>query len=134
MFRNIISFKCMVILSLLISMTGCGKKEDTESLKKELSDTQKEVDHWQRKYEAVSLDLRDAKAAHRTILSDVDSSAKTTEEQLALAQQIIEQMQLEIQTRDETIQQMQLIINDQEAALQEFLDMLGQPATGQTTY
>lgn len=131
MFRNIISFKYIVVLTLLVSMAGCSKKDDVESLKKELAETKADLDHWQRRYEAVCLDLRDAKAAHRTILSDVDNSAKTTEEQLNYAKQVIQQLQLEIENRDATIQEQQLIINDQEASLQEFLDMLGQPATGQ---
>ncbi len=137
MLRKLISFTSVVILALLISMTGCDNKDDTEALKKELSDTQGELNDLQRKYEAVCLDIRNIKASRRnlgTMLSDIDSSAKTTEEQLALAQQIIEQLQYEILSRDETIQQMQLIINDQETALQEFLDMLGQPTTDEVIY
>ena len=134
MFRNIISFKFVVILTLLMSVTGCSDKNETEALKKKLAETQKDLDYWKGAYDAVSMDLRSVKAAHRSLdvrLGDIDSTARTTEEQLNLAKQIIEELQTEIENRDVTIQEQQLIINDQEAALQEFLDMLGQTADGQ---
>ncbi|MBN2591845.1 MAG: hypothetical protein JXA96_18400 [Sedimentisphaerales bacterium] len=134
MFRNIISFKCMVILTLLVSMAGCSDKNEVESLKKELAKTQTDLDYWQGRYDAVCLDLRNIKASHRNLdtrLDDVDSSARTIEEQLYSAQQVIQELQIEIENRDATILEMELIISDQEAALQEFLDMLGQTTTGQ---
>lgn len=137
MFRNIINLKYVIILTLLVSIAGCNNKEDVESLKKELAETQGKLKDCQRSYEAVCLDLRNVKANRRSLdtrLGDVNSTAKTTEEQLYLTQQIILELQLEIENRDATIQEMQLIINDQETALQEFLDVLGQPATEQINY
>ena len=128
MFRSKISFKGIVILALLSSIAGCSDKnnEDIEAIKKELAKTQEDLNYWQGRYEAVCMDLRNAKAAHRNLdtrLDNVDSNAKTTEEQLYLAQQIIQELQLEIENRNATITEMELIIGDQEAALQEFLGM-----------
>ena len=137
MFRNIISFKIIVILTLLASMTGCSDKNEAEALKKQLAETKKDLDYWQGKYQAVCMDNKNLRAAHRNLdtkLDDVDNTAKTTEEQLSIAQQIIQQLQLEIEDRDATIEEMELIIADQEAALQELLDMLGQPTNGQNGY
>ncbi len=137
MFRNIINFKFVLILTLLVSMAGCNDKDDVESLKKQLAETQEKLKDYQRSYEAACLDLRNAKADRRSLgtkLGDVDSTARTIEEQLYLAQQIILELQLQIENRDTTIQEMELIISDQEAALQEFLELLGQPATGQIDY
>lgn len=137
MFRNIINLKFVLILTLMVSMAGCNNKEDVESLKKQLAETQIKLEDYQRRYEAACLDLRNAKADRRSLgtkLGDIDSNARTIEEQLYLAQQIILELQLQIENRDATIQEMELIITDQEAALQEFLDVLGQPATGQINY
>jgi chromosome segregation ATPase len=133
MFRGIISFKSVIILALLMSMTGCKDKEDIEAIKKELAETQADLEHLQGLYNALSIDHARYKAAHRSLVGDVESQ-KVAEDQLGVAQQVIQQLQLEIQARDETIQQMQLIINDQEATLQEFLDMLGQPSDGTVSY
>ena len=125
MFRNIISFKCVVILILLTSITGCKDNDEIETLKKELEETRIQLDKLQGRYNAISIDNQRLKAAHRSLVGDIDNSAQTTEEQLNYAKQIIEELLIEIESKDATINEMNTIITDQESALQEFMDILG---------
>ena len=128
MFRNIISFKFLIILTLLASMAGCDDKDEVNALKKELSETQQELEVWHKRYDAACMDNKSLRAAHRNLgtqLGDVDSSARTAEEQLQIAQQVIADLQYENEELYATIENQQLILDQQEADLQELLDMLG---------
>ena len=130
MFRNIISFKCVVILIFFTFIAGCGDsdKDEIESLKKELAEIRLDLNYWQGKYDAVCIDNKKLRAAHRSIdtrLEDIDESAMSVEEQLYYAKQFMQELQIEIEERDATIEKMELIIEDQEAALKEFLELLG---------
>jgi len=136
MFRNIISFKFVIILALLASMAGCNDDDEINALKKELSDTQQELELLEGRYNALCMDHADLKVKRRTLdtkLDDVDTSARTAEEQLQIAQQIIMELQYENEQLYATIENQQLILDQQEADLQELLNMLGITEDSQVT-
>lgn len=145
MIKNEIGLKFLVVLSFLAIITGCSnKKDDVKTLKEELAKTQEELQTWQRKYEAISLDLKDAKASQRdlgTKLGNVDDTSKTIEERLQFYAQQVTNLQAQVQELNATINEQEAIITeqegiiaDQEAALQEFTDTTSQPTYQQPTY
>lgn len=145
MVKNEIGLKFLVVLSFLAIITGCSNKNDeVKTLKAELAKTQEELQSWQRKYEAISLDLRDAKTTQRNLgtqLGNVDDTSKSIEDRLQIYTQQITILQTKIQQLSSTITEQEAIITeqegiiaDQEAALQEFTDTTNQPAYQQPTY
>ena len=133
MVKNLMGLNFLVVLMFLASITGCGNKNDeTKALKDELAKTKEELQYWQGRYEAISTDLRNAKASQRdlgTQLNNAGDASKTIEEQLYAYQQQVTNLTAQVQQLTAAVNEQESIINDQEsiiseqeAALQEFLD------------
>ena len=132
MVKNVMGLSFLVVLMFLAAITGCSKKDDLSAIKEELKKTQEDLDYWKGRYDAVSTDLRNAKASQRdlgTQLNSAGDASKTIEEQLyAYQQQVttlaaqVQQLTNAVNEQDTIIKNQDAIIAEQEAALQEFLD------------
>ena len=137
MLKNLIIFGFLTTLVLIVALSGCSKKDETQSLKEQLAKAQEDVDYWKGAYEAVSEDLKRLKAVRRDLKTTLDTTvdsvgtvSQTVEEQVAQYEQQIAELQAQIQDLNAFIDQQDAIIADQEAAFQEFMNMVGQPANG----
>ncbi|MBN2591309.1 MAG: hypothetical protein JXA96_15700 [Sedimentisphaerales bacterium] len=141
MVKHAIGLKFLVVLSFLAIIAGCSKNNDeVESLKKQLTKTQEDLDYWQGRYDALAADLRNAKASQRNLgtqLNSVDGVSQSIEEQLQIYAQQITNFQVQIQQLNTVVTEQEAIINeqeaiiiDQEAALQELMGGI----TDQTPY
>ncbi len=134
MVENKMKLKFLVMLAFIVALTGCSKKDEIKALKEQLTRTQDELDRWKRRYDAQSEDLKNARAARRslgnqldTVKDDAYSITQEIQAQYANQVEYIAYLESEIQQRDATIQDQEDIIAQQEAAFQEFMDMTGQP-------
>ena len=132
MFKNEIGLKLLVVLSFFAIIAGCSKNNDeVESLKKQLAETQDELVYWQNRYDAMSIDLKNARSNQRNLGTQLDSVgdvSQSIEEQLQIYQQQFSNLQVEIQRLNAVITEQEAIIDEQESiiieqenALQEFL-------------
>ena len=136
MVKNVMGLSFLVVLMFLASITGCSNKDEVNALKEELAKTKDELQHWQNRYDAISTDLRNAKASQRNLgtqLNNAGDASKTVEEQLLIYQQQVTTLAAQVQQltsavneQDTIIKNQDAIIAEQEAALQEFLDASGQ--------
>ncbi len=140
MVKNVMGLNFLVVLMFLAAMTGCGNKDEVNAIKEELAKTQDELRSCQKRYEAVSADLKIAKASQRNLgtqLDNVDDTSKTIQEQLNIYAQQVVTLTAQVNQLNTTITEQEAIINEQdniiaeqEAALQEFTDMTGQTQNG----
>ncbi|MBN1973946.1 MAG: hypothetical protein JW787_09935 [Sedimentisphaerales bacterium] len=128
MFKKVMSLRFLIILTMIAAVAGCdNKKGEIQELKTQLAKTQKELDYWQGRYDALCADYKGVKADRRS-LGDV---SKTAEEQLyAYAKEII-RLQAENQELNAFVAEQEAIIADQEAALQQFIDSVDQTSVEQ---
>ncbi|MEJ2647495.1 MAG: hypothetical protein P8016_03675 [Sedimentisphaerales bacterium] len=139
MFHNLVKLEVLVILVFIAVLAGCSKKDEIQALKDQLAKTQDDLQYWKGAYDAVSQDLKRARAARRdlgtrlnTAVDSVDMVSQSAEEQLTAYAQQVADLQAQIQDLNTFIDQQDAIISEQESALQEFMDMVGQPTGVQT--
>ncbi len=137
MLKNVMKLGFFVLLAFTAALAGCAKKGDVAALKDQLAESQKNVDYWKGKYDALSMDYAKSKAQRRdlktnlnSVVDTADMSTKTAEQQIYLYQQQVADLQAQIQDLNSYVDQQDAIIADQEAAFQEFMNMVG-PANGQ---
>ena len=140
MVKNVMGLIFLVVLMFLAAITGCGNKDEVSAIKEELKKTQEDLDYWKGRYDAVSADLKIAKASQRNLgtqLNSAGDASKTIEEQLYAYQQQAASLQAQVNQLNTTVTEQEAIINEQdniiaeqEAALQEFMDMTEQPYNG----
>ena len=131
MVKNVIGLKFLVVLCFLAIIAGCSKKVDSGVIEEELAKTQEDLEYWKGRYEAISMDLRNAKSSQRdlgTQLNTVGDATQTTEQQLQVyAQQLVnlqaqvQQLNAVVTEQENIILEQETIISEQEAALEEFI-------------
>ena len=138
MLKNVMKLGFFVFLFFMAVQTGCSKKDEVKELKEQLAQAQSQAEDWKKRYEAVSMDYAKSKAQRRdlrtnlnSMVDSVDMTSKTAEQQIYIYQQQVVDLQTQIQDLNSYVDQQDAIIADQEAAIQEFVNMFGQPANGQ---
>ncbi len=119
MAKNIINLKLIAVLLFVALLAGCSKKDEIKALKQQLEDVQKDSEYWKGAYEAVSADMRNLKATRRNLNTQLNDTAKSAEERIAILEQIV-------------IEQQQIMVQ-QEAELAKFEEMVGVTTDGQNT-